>query len=68
MSANVDITAPTPASTWLTADEAAAYLRLPSRKALYAAAARGGVPVHRLGRRVRFSRPELDRLLRGSSS
>ncbi len=58
-----DPTLPRP-SEWLSADEAAAYLRLPSRKALYAAVARGTVPVHRLGRRrVRFHRGELDALL-----
>jgi excisionase family DNA binding protein len=50
-------------SRWLTADEATAYLGLPTRKALYAAVERGQVPVHRLGRRLRFSRSELDALL-----
>lgn len=49
---------------WLSADEATAYLRLPTRKALYAAVSRGSIPVHRLGRRVRFHRPELDALLK----
>jgi excisionase family DNA binding protein len=48
---------------WLTADEAAAYLGFPSRKALYAAVERGQVPAHNLGRRLRFSRSELDALL-----
>jgi excisionase family DNA binding protein len=49
---------------WLTADEAKAHLGLPSRKALYAAVARGQVPAHRLGRRrLRFNRGELDSLL-----
>jgi len=44
---------------WLTAEEAVAYLGLPSRKALYQAVRRGQVPVHRLGqRRMRFSRAE----------
>jgi excisionase family DNA binding protein len=50
---------------WLNADEACDYLRIPSRKALYQAIRRGQVPAHRLGRRMRFSRSELDRLLRG---
>jgi excisionase family DNA binding protein len=51
---------------WLTADEATAYLGLPTRKALYAAVARGQVPAHRLGRRrLRFKLDELDALLRG---
>jgi hypothetical protein len=49
---------------WLTADEATAHLGLPSRKALYAAVARGQVPAHRLGRRrLRSNRGELDSLL-----
>ncbi len=49
---------------WLTADEATVYLGLPTRKALYAAVARGQVPAHRLGRRrLRFDRSELDSLL-----
>ena len=51
---------------WLTADEATAYLGLPTRKALYAAVARGQVPAHRFGRRrLRFNRVELDALLGG---
>lgn len=50
-------------SDWLTADEAMTYLGFPSRKALYQAIRRGQVPVHRLGRRLRFHRPELDRVL-----
>ncbi len=45
---------------WLTADEAVAYLRFPSRDALYQAVSRGQLPVHRMGRRLRFRRPELD--------
>lgn len=48
---------------WLDADEAFRFLRLPSRKALYQAVRRGQVPAHRLGRRLRFSEMELDRLL-----
>ena len=49
---------------WLTADEATAYLGLPTRKALYAAVARGQVPTHRLGRRrLRFKLDELDHVL-----
>jgi len=55
--------APPPA--WLDADEATTYLRLPSRKSLYSAVARGTVPAHRLGRRVRFRRAELDLSFRG---
>jgi excisionase family DNA binding protein len=48
---------------WFTADEATAYLGFPTRKALYAAVERGQVPAHKLGRRLRFSRTELDALL-----
>jgi excisionase family DNA binding protein len=48
---------------WLTASEATAYLGFPTRKALYAAVERGQVPAHKLGRRLRFSRGELDALL-----
>jgi excisionase family DNA binding protein len=48
---------------WLTADEAAAHLGFPSRKALYAAVERGQVPAHRLGRRrLRFKLDDLDTL------
>lgn len=56
----------TAASDWLTADEATAYLKLPSRDALYQAVCRGQVPAHRLGRRLRFRRPELDATLRAA--
>lgn len=48
---------------WLTAEEARDYLRFPSRKALYKAVERAQLPVHRLGRRLRFSRADLDALL-----
>jgi excisionase family DNA binding protein len=48
----------------MTSAEAAAYLRLPSIRALYQAVHRGQVPVRRLGaRRMRFDRAELDGLL-----
>lgn len=44
--------------------EAAAYLRLPSVRALYQAIRRGRVPVHRIGpRSMRFHRSELDAVL-----
>jgi excisionase family DNA binding protein len=50
----------------MTADEAAAHLRLPSRKALYQAVRRGQIPACRLGARLlRFSREQLDRVLMG---
>ena len=49
---------------WLGVDQAARYLGLPSRKALYQAVRRAQVPVHRLGtRRMRFRRAELDQAL-----
>lgn len=51
---------------WMSADDAVEYLGFPSRKALYQAVRRGQVPAHRLGRRLRFSRPELDAVLRRS--
>lgn len=54
-------------ATWLTAAEAADYLRMPTRKALYQAVRRGRVPVYRLGRSVRFNRVNLDRLLMGQA-
>jgi excisionase family DNA binding protein len=53
---------------WLTAKQAAAHLGLPSRKALYQAVRRGQVPVHRFGKRLRFSRAELDRALFDAAS
>ena len=46
--------------TWLTADEVAQYLRLPSRKAVYEWVRRGLLPARRLGRRVLFNRAEVD--------
>lgn len=48
---------------WLTAAEAAVYLRLPSVYALYKRVERGQVPAHRWGRHFRFRRRELDALL-----
>jgi len=53
----------TDAVNWLTPEQAASYLALPSRKALYQAVRRGLIPGHRLGRLLRFHRPELDRVL-----
>lgn len=50
-------------STWMNAEAAAQYLRLPSRKALYQAVRRGELPVHRFGRRLRFRQEELDRAI-----
>ena len=47
---------------WMSAAQAAEYLSL-TRKALYQAVYRGEIPVYRLGRRLRFRREELDRVL-----
>jgi len=55
-------------AAWLTPDEAVRYLALTSRKALYQAVRRGALPAHRLGRLLRFYRPELDRVLLGRST
>lgn len=55
-------------SDWLTATEATSYLGMPSLKALYQAVRRGVVPAHRLGRLLRFHRPELDRALLRTTS
>lgn len=48
---------------WLTAEEAALYLRLPSAKALYQSVRRGRLPARYLGNRLRFLRTELDSAL-----
>ena len=55
-------------ASWLTPEQAASYLALPSRKALYQAVRRGLIPGHRLGRLLRFHRPELDRVLLARST
>ena len=49
---------------WLTAAQAAAHLGM-SVRALYSAVERLQVPTVRLGRRLRFNRAGLDRLLSG---
>jgi excisionase family DNA binding protein len=51
------------AGEWLTAKEAAAYLRLPSVKALYQRRARGQIKAFALGRSLRFRRRDLDALM-----
>jgi excisionase family DNA binding protein len=56
-------TSTTSPDRWLTAPEAAAYLGLPSHRALYQAIRRGQVRAHRLGRRLRFRAAELDAVL-----
>jgi excisionase family DNA binding protein len=58
----------TPVQTpWLTAAEAADYLRLPTTRALYKRVERGQVPAHRWGRQLRFARREIDALLSSRS-
>ncbi|MEW5852420.1 MAG: helix-turn-helix domain-containing protein [Myxococcota bacterium] len=57
---------PEPTGPWLTAEEAARYLRLPTTRALYQCVRRGAVPCHRVGRRaLRFHVAELDAVLQG---
>lgn len=53
----------TPPSPWLTAKEAAEYLRLVSVDALYQRCARGQLKPLRLGRQMRFRRRDLDALI-----
>jgi excisionase family DNA binding protein len=48
---------------WMTAAEAADYLRLPTTNALYQRVARGQVKPLRLGRQMRFRRRDLDALM-----
>jgi excisionase family DNA binding protein len=54
------------ASPYLTADEAAVYLRFPSVQALRNAIPRVGIPVVRRGRTLLFHRGQLDRWLAGA--
>ncbi len=59
----METTQGTTSTTWLTAEEAAKYLRLPSVRALYKRVERGQVPARRWGRHYRFRRRDLDVLL-----
>jgi excisionase family DNA binding protein len=60
-------TAKTSHSTeWMSAMEAADYLRLPSVNALYQRVARGQVKALRFGRQMRFHRRDLDALMRAA--
>jgi excisionase family DNA binding protein len=52
--------------TWLTSNEAAEYLRLPSVGILRVLVCQRKVPFHKLGRNLRFKRGDLDRLLEAS--
>ena len=54
---------PKPLGEWLTTEEAAVYLGLKSRKAVYEMVRRGHFEAHRLGPRLmRFRRTELDQV------
>ena len=64
-SASVRATSP-PQRPYLTADEAAVYLRFPSRQAFYDAIRRVGIPVVRRRRALPFNRGRLDRWLAGA--
>jgi len=57
--------APYPAGSgpWLNADQAADYLALRSRKALYEIVRLGRVPYYRFGHSFRFRREELDEVI-----
>jgi excisionase family DNA binding protein len=58
------VDAPTVQTPWLTPEEAVAYLRLKSLRALYQAVRRGQVPCHRRANRTMlFHRAELDEAL-----
>jgi excisionase family DNA binding protein len=48
---------------WMTADEVAEYLRLPSRRAVYQATRRGAIPYVKLGRLTRFRKKDIDAVL-----
>jgi len=48
---------------WMTTEEAAEYLGLPSVEALYRRIERGQVPARRWGRQYRFRRQDLDALM-----
>lgn len=50
---------------WLNADQAAAYLGLPTRNALYERVRRGSVRAHRWGRSLRFRPEDLDDAVMG---
>lgn len=57
----------TPATEWLDAPAAAKHLGLPSLKALYQLVRGGDVLAHKLGRRLRFARADLDAVVRGGA-
>lgn len=51
---------------WMSAEEAAQYLRFPSTRALYEMVSRVEIPAYRLGKRMLlFSKTELDTYIRG---
>ena len=53
-------------SGWIDALAAQAYLGMPSLAALYAACHRRQIPCHRLGKRLRFRKSELDAAISGN--
>ena len=57
---------PMRAQEWMTAAEAADYLRLPSVDVLYQRVARGQMKPLRLERQMRFRRRDLDALMRAA--
>lgn len=57
----------TPAPEWLDAPAAVKHLGLPSLKALYQLVRGGDVPGHKLGRRLRFARADLDAVIRAGA-
>lgn len=56
-----------PAPEWLDAPAAVKHLGLPSLKALYQLVRGGDVPAHKLGRRLRFARADLDAVIRAGA-
>jgi excisionase family DNA binding protein len=54
---------PTSRGPWLSAEQVAIYLALPSHGSVRELERRGVLPAHRLGKSLRFSRAELDAML-----
>ena len=53
---------------WMTVAQAAEYLALPSKRAMYNSVRNGHVSCHRLGRRIRFLKEDLDAALKRQKS
>lgn len=60
----IDSANPAQEDKWLTAKQAASYLRLSSEKAVYERVRRGQIPAFRFGRYYRFRVSDLDALVR----